>query len=55
MLYYCIRLFQPKLISGFSGAIFDSAMEVVWDVLPITYILYSNYIVLRRVPKFKQR
>ena len=26
-------------------------MAIVWDILPMTYIIYSNYLVYRRIPK----
>ena len=53
MVYYILRLSKPDIFDNFQAVIFDSVIEIVWDILPISYVLYSNYMVYRRVPNIK--
>ena len=49
--HYVLELRYTGFIDGFYGAIFESLMAIIWNILPISYILYSNFIVYRKIPK----
>ena len=53
MVDFIIRITKPDFAVGFYGALFESLMTIIWDVVPISYILYQNYMVYRRLSQRK--
>jgi len=53
MLDFIVRLTKPNFAIDFYGALFESVMTISWDILPISYILYQNYMVYKRITQHK--
>ena len=48
-MFYIFQLTRKEKYANYGGAVFISLINIVWNIFPIFYSLYSNHNVFKKV------